>query len=175
MLPVPPGVDPDKVREKIAELAVLSDDQFAKQLAEAIKPAEPDETLLAALRSEELAVRAKIATQYLIDQVNIDIDFKTKSKTITPAWRRAAETYRQRVARERRTLDAIVVDLEAAKGIFRGAPNPRGEAYRELARRHPVEFLEVLREVQQERARRQEKLKRDRKSAAGRTRRSAGK
>lgn len=169
MLPEPPDVDPDEVRAKIAELAVLSDDIFAKAVAAAIKPSEPEPVLLAAIRSEDLAVRSHIATQYLIDQVNIDIDYRTKSKTITPEWRRAAETWRQRVARERRTLGEIVADVRASKGIAPGGPNPRGEAYRLLAQRHPVEYLEVLREVQAARAGRQAKLKRDQRSAAGRT------
>lgn len=169
-MPRPPEPDPQEVTELIEQFQGYPDQQYAEALADNVMDPDPVET--AAFRSEQLAQRSLVAARYLIDNVNNQL--RRKEGESGKAWAARAEHYRTRIGMERRLLETIVAGLRARAGIVPNAPNPRGRAMRELARRHPQEYLALVREEQerdQERARAaKEERKRLRKEAKARER-----
>lgn len=140
-----PPPDPAHVADLIGQLAALQDGAYADALA--VNITEPDADEQAAFRSAELAQRSLVACRFLIENVNATI--RRKSDESGKAWVLRAEHFRSRVGMERRLLEAVVAGLRAEKGILSSAPNPRGRAMRTLARQHPKEFLELVRQEQE--------------------------
>lgn len=130
----------------VRQLAGLSEQTFTDSLADCI--ADPDPVEQAAFRGEQLAFRSLNACRYLIDHVNTTI--RKKESESGSEWRARAEHFRSIVGRERRLLEYIVAGIRARQGILPAAPNPRARAKDELARRHPGEYLAILRRLQQE-------------------------
>lgn len=160
----PDAPDPAAVAEVLADLAELDDEGFADALADCIM--RPDPVEQAAFRSPQAAERSLIAARYLIDNVNSTI--RKNDGESDGSWRHRAEHFRNRVGMERRMLQAIVDGLRAQQGRLPNAPNPRARAREVLARRHPQEYLSILRELEE--AERQRK--REAKAAAKAARRA---
>jgi hypothetical protein len=142
------GQDPTEliqVAQVIDRLSALTDVAFAEALADNIM--EPDQDETAAFRSRELAHRSLDATKYLLARVNTE--FRQRPGESRGSWGKRAAVFRDRVGLERRRLETIIAGLRAERGILMAPPNPRGRAYRELARRHPGEFLVLVREEQE--------------------------
>jgi hypothetical protein len=161
-----PTADPTRVTAVADRLAALTEVAFAEALADNIM--EPDADEVAAFRSPELVVRSLDATKYLLARVNTE--FQQRPGESRGSWGKRAAAYRDRVGLERRRLETIVAGLRAQRGILTAPPNPRGRAYRELARRHPEEYLEIVREQQDKDRQR----KREEKEARKQARKTAG-
>lgn len=153
--PVLDALDPHEVAVMKAQLSRVSDVAFAESLADCIM--DPDAIEQAAFRSAELVERSRIAAKFLIDTTNSRIRSNAPDAS-KKEWEQRASYFRDRVGMERRLLDRVALGLRAQLGELPTPPNPRAQAYRELARRYPVEYLAILREID-ERAKAERKAK----------------
>jgi hypothetical protein len=184
-MPRPEPLDPVKLAQTVAQLQALPAPVFADVLSDNLKDSAdlaalgdreaPDDLptpqevryLEEAFRSDELAFQTRAALRAMIDSVNAQLNDRTK----TAQQRRAAINFRNRVGYERRILDAVCAGIQARTGVLPNQPNPRQRAFEALAKRYPVEYLEILREKEAEAAERIRQQKEERKAAAQRRKR----
>jgi hypothetical protein len=122
-----------------------------------------------AFRSDKLAFQTRAALRLMIDSVNSQLNSRDMDATA----RRRATNFRNRVGYERRIVDAVCAGIQARTGVLPNQPNPRQRAFEELAKRHPEEYIGILREKQAEAQERARLEKEQRKEAARKRKRAA--
>ena len=122
---------PDEVADLIEHFTGLSDDRYARALAQNIAKPVPEET--AAFRSRELAVRTDAAGRYLRSSGAAKITHGLVGQEPDLAKKRhGIAHFLAKVHREQALVASIITEMDAQKGILRNAGNPRRRAERRL-------------------------------------------
>ncbi|WP_167163022.1 hypothetical protein [Streptomyces sp. MBT27] len=162
-MPAPePGPTREDVDDEIEYLGLLSDDDYAQEFAELIQDLPlsnrvvPRTVTGLALRSDELSRRSAKIVELLHEQADrFLIPVEGESRT---AHTRRLTAFRARMDTERVLLQIVMAAYQARRGRMPTRANPRRRAADELARRHPEEFLALVREEQEkDKARRKSK------------------
>jgi hypothetical protein len=132
---------PPEVQQYIDQYRLLNDREYRNVVADAVFEGEQVE--LAALHSDELIVLTSRAVELMVKEVNNQLNNPRRDKDV--AWRRRATTFRDVMGEERRLAKALVDNLSVRMGRASNAPNASSRALRELAKRHPVEYIELRR------------------------------
>ncbi|MER7497125.1 hypothetical protein ABT033_31570 [Streptomyces pharetrae] len=150
------GPSRDEVDDEIEFLAQLDDEAFAAEFAALVQELPADERQVPrtvtglAFRSDELSRRTLKAAKTLhraAEQYLAPVEDESRR-----AHERRLAEFRAAMEREQALLQFVMDAYPARRGRFPTRRNPRRRAAEELARRHPEEFLELLR-VEQERDR----------------------
>lgn len=126
-----PAPHPDEVADLIEHFTGLSDDRYARALAQNIAKPVPEET--AAFRSHELVVRTDAACKFLISTNAAKITHALVGQETDVAKKRGQVAhFIAKVRREQALVASIITEMDAQKGILRNAGNPRRRAERRL-------------------------------------------
>lgn len=124
--------DPDEVNDLIEYFTSMSDDRYARALAQNIAKPVPEET--AALRSRSLAVRTEAACRSIIATNAAKIQHVLVGMNTEVALKRARIAhFIGKVRREQALVQSIITEADAQRGILRNAGNPRRRAMERLA------------------------------------------
>jgi hypothetical protein len=124
-------------RRKAAEIryleAIPTEDEYRRFVSDAFRDADPDPSLIAALRSEQLAVRTYRALGAIVDAINDDIQTNarrppTDPRKRDPDWERSAKRRQQRFGQERTRLRPLALAIMDEEGWRPGKPNPQARA-----------------------------------------------
>lgn len=157
-----PGPSREAVDDEVEYLGLLTDDDYAQVFAEHVqelplsKRVVPRIVTGLALRSDELSRRSAKIVELLHEEAErFLIPVEGESRT---AHTRRLAAFRARMDTERVLLQIVMAAYQARRGRMPTRANPRRRAADELARRHPEEFLALVREEQEkDKARRKSK------------------
>ncbi|MFD0352997.1 hypothetical protein ACFVHW_04495 [Streptomyces sp. NPDC127110] len=155
--------DPQAVTAKIAELRKLANPQFAAALAAFIATAEDDHVTGYAIRSPELARKARRLLPRLVEDP--DRYLEAPAGESSNQYHERLRRFRVAAEREGMLLYYVTAGMVARRGHRPPEPNPRARARRRLADEFPERFLELLREEQELDAERAEEQARERAAA----------
>ncbi|KIF04160.1 hypothetical protein PL81_20335 [Streptomyces sp. RSD-27] len=155
--------DPSEVATRIEALKALSNRQFATALGTFVSSSEKDRVTAYAVRSTELARKARRAINDLLQD---------PEKYLEPPAEESKNSRRERLRRfrldaehEAELLHNVLAGIIARRGYLPPESNPRGRARRRLADEFPERFLELVREEQQNDVDRAAEQKRQRAAA----------
>ncbi|MFE1289612.1 hypothetical protein [Streptomyces sp. NPDC058751] len=151
-MPAENGPSREEVDDEIDYLAQLGDEDFASEFAALVQDLPADQRKVSrmvtglAFRSDELSRRTMKAAKTL---------HREAEKHLVPVENESRRAHDARLAefctameREQALLQFVMDAYQARRGRFPTRRNPRRRAADELARRHPEEFLEIVREEQ---------------------------
>uniref|UniRef100_UPI003F493502 hypothetical protein n=1 Tax=Streptomyces sp. CA-136453 TaxID=3240050 RepID=UPI003F493502 len=144
------GPSREDVDDEVEYLKSLSDDDYAQEFADLVQDRPLSERVVPrtvtglALRSDELSRRsAKIVERLHEEAERFLVPVDGESRT---AHARRLAAFRARMDTERALLQIVMAAYQARRGRMPTRANPRRRAADELARRHPEEFLAIVRE-----------------------------
>ncbi|WP_329317402.1 hypothetical protein OG723_44245 (plasmid) [Streptomyces sp. NBC_01278] len=143
----------DEIEEEIEFLAQLSDEDYAREFAALVQDLAPEHRSVPrpvtglAIRSDELS-RRSMKTARLLHRQAADYLVPIEGESRGAHESRLA-AFRARMDLEQVLLQIVMDAYPARRGRMPTRANPRRRAAEELARRHPEEFLALLR-VEQE-------------------------
>ncbi|MFD4933435.1 hypothetical protein [Streptomyces virginiae] len=142
-----PNPEPRKIGEKIIELKTLSNRQFTNVLAGFL--ASPEEDLLTAyaVRSPELARKARRLVRSLAADPEQHLEPQQDQES-NNQYRERVHRFRVAAEREDTLLAHVLAGVIARRGLLPPEPNPRARARRRLADEYPQRYLELVREEQ---------------------------
>lgn len=147
------GPSRDEVDAEIEFLAQLDDEDFAAEFAALVQELPADQRQVPrtvtglAFRSDELSRRTMKAAKTLhraAEQYLVPVEGESQR-----AHDKRLTEFRAAMEREQALLQFVMDAYPARRGRFPTRRNPRRRAAEELARRHPEEFLELLRGEQE--------------------------
>lgn len=147
------GPSRDEVDAEIEFLAQLDDKEFAAEFAALVQELPADQRQVSrtvtglAFRSDELSRRTMKAAKLLhraAEQYLVPVEGESQR-----AHDKRLTEFRAAMEREQALLQFVMDAYPARRGRFPTRQNPRRRAAEELARRHPEEFLELLRGEQE--------------------------
>jgi hypothetical protein len=135
--------NPAELQRLITELDQLPNREFTRAFREYVV----DQSSLeqAAYRSYQLAEKSLAAAKKIMNDVNADLRRREKQDA---DWAASARRFRNLVGQEAGLIRSVVAALRQQAGHPVNSPNLRWQAAIELTKRHPVEYLEILRDLQ---------------------------
>ncbi|RSS97270.1 hypothetical protein EF903_01745 [Streptomyces sp. WAC05292] len=139
--------DPDSVASRIAAFLKLTNREFAAELAAFIASSEDDRVTAYAVRSPELARKARRLVAELIQ--NPDKYLAAPAGESKNHHRERLRRFRLDAEHEAQLLHNVTAGIIARRGHLPPEANPRARARRRLADEFPERYLELVREEQE--------------------------
>ncbi|WP_330335699.1 hypothetical protein OHS33_38625 (plasmid) [Streptomyces sp. NBC_00536] len=155
--------DPSEVANRIEALKALSNRQFTMAVRDFISSSDEDRVTAYAVRSAELARKARRAITDLLQDPEKYLE--SPAEESNNGRRERLRRFRLDAEHEAELLHNVLAGIIARRGFLPPESNPRGRARRRLADEFPERFLELVREEQQNDVDRAAEQKRQRAAA----------